>query len=356
MKSSFRFILFSLLLLVLNACKPTASIQVLQPADLVIPEHIQKIVLIDRSKPAGGFWSNVESVLTGEEYQQDKEGRRRAMDALSRILTKTPRFQTIYSGMELEGTRGGRAYASPLSWPEVERLCKQYNGDALVAIEMFDSDIQSSTSPRTIKEKNKDGKEITKIVFDGKRNGRVNLGWRFYDPKNRSILDEYKDTDSDDVTCSGAVTQEAATQSLLKPYEIVRNVAEELGSKYGKRIAPTWITLARSYYKAVKGNTKDRFEQAARFADANEWAKASSIWEKLASTRSDVDAAGKATYNLAVASEVNGQLNMALQFAKDAYTQFGDKKAKSYIRILEQRIEDQETLKRQMHEAKKTLP
>lgn len=336
------------------ACKPTAKIQVLQPADLIIPEHIQKIVLIDRSKPAGGFWTNVESVLTGEEYQQDKEGRRRAIDALSAALTRTPRFQTIYSGVELEGTRSGRAYAPPLSWAEVERLCKQYQGDALVAIEMFDSDIQSSTTTRSIKEKNKDGVEITKIVYDGKRNGRVNLGWRFYDPKNRVMLDEFKDSDYEDVTSSGASTANQATLNLKKTYEIVRSIAEKLGAKYGKRIAPTWITLARTYHKSIKGNNKDRFEQAARYADAGEWPRAASIWEKIAGINSDADAAGKATYNLAVAAEVNGQLNMALQFAKDAYTQFNDKKAKYYIQILEKRIEDQETLRRQMHDSKKT--
>jgi hypothetical protein len=45
---------------------------------------------------------------------------------------------------------------------------------------------------------------------------------------------------------------------------------------------------------------------------------------------------------------------MALQFAKDAYTQFNNKLAKSYIRTLEQRLEDQEILSRQMHEVKKT--
>ena len=343
---------FTLLIISLLACKPTAKIQVLQPADLLIPEHINKIVLIDRSKPSGGFLSNIESILTGEEYQQDKQGRRRTLEGLSQVLQKTPRFQTIFSNVELEGSKGGRSYMPPLSWREVEQLCEKYGGDALVSIEMFDSDIQSTTSSRSIKEKDKDGREVTRIVYDGRREGTVNLGWRFYDPKTKSILDEYKDTDRQEFTTNAATSQQNALQNLRKSYEIVRDLGNRLGTEYGKRIAPVWITLSRSYYKEIKGNNKERFEQAARYADAGEWPRAVDIWEKIAGVRSDKEAAGKATYNLAVAAEVNGQLNTALQYAKDAYTQFNDKKAKSYIRTLEQRIQDMEVTSRQMHERK----
>lgn len=341
-------------LIIFSACKPSAKIQVLQPAQLTIPDHVQKIILIDRSKPSGGFWSNVESIFSGEEYQQDKQGRMRALEGLALILTQTPRFQTISSGVELEGSRGGRNFISPLIWSDVESICRQYNGDAVVSIEMFDSNISTSTTSRTIKEKDKSGKEITRIVYDGRKSGSVNLGWRFYDPTTKTILDEYRDSNTDEATSTAATTTNQAVSNLKPSYELVRGIASTLGDKYGKRIAPVYITLARSYYKTSKGVNKDRFEQAARYADAGEWIKAKPIWEKIAGAKSDPETAGKATYNLAVAAEVNGQLNMALQFAKDAYTQFNNKPAKSYIKTLENRLADQEILSRQMHEAKKT--
>ncbi|MEP7323591.1 MAG: DUF6340 family protein, partial [Saprospiraceae bacterium] len=346
---TFLFILF-----LFAACKPSAKISVLQPAQLIIPDHIQKIILIDRSKPSGGFFSNIESIFSGEEYQQDKQGRQRALEALSQILTQTPRFQTISSGVELEGSRGGRSFMSPLSWYEVENICQQYHGDAIVSIEMFDSNIDATAVARTIKEKDKNDKEISKVVYDGKKNGTVNLGWRFYDPKNKMIVDEYSDSDHDEATTNGAVSNKDAINNLKRSYELVRGISTKLGEKYGKRIAPVYVTMSRTYYKTIKGVNKDRFEQAARYADAGEWIKAVPIWEKIAGTKSDPESAGKATYNLAVAYEVNGQLNIALQFAKDAYTQFNNKSAKSYIRTLEARLDDQEVLSRQMHEVKKT--
>ena len=197
-------------LAILASCKPAARIQVLQPAQLIIPEHIQKIVLIDRSKPSNGFLSNIESLLTGEDYQQDKEEGTKAMNGLKDILANTPRFQTSLSGIELEGSSGGRSFMPPLP---------------VVAIEMFDSDIQSTTTSRIVKEKDKDGKEISKIVYEGKRKGKINLGWRFYDPKNRQIIDEFKDTDEIEISSSGAPSQALAISNLQKSYEIIRNLA-----------------------------------------------------------------------------------------------------------------------------------
>ncbi|MEP7269361.1 MAG: DUF6340 family protein [Saprospiraceae bacterium] len=352
--SKFLKLIIPVLLYLIVACKPVATIQVLQPAQIIIPEHIQKILLVDRSKPSGGWFSNLEGLFSGEEYQQDQQGRRMAMEALVNSLSKTPRFQIINPGLEFEGSRGGRSMMAPMNGWDVEELCKKYEADALLAIEMFDSDIQTGTSPRTVKEKDKTGKEISKIVYDGKRNGRVNLGWRIYDPSTKSIIEEYKDSDTNEKSSSAADTQQNAVNNLQRSNEMVRGIAQKLGSKYGARIAPIYIQVARSYFKTVKGRNKDKFEEAARYADTKEWLRANAIWEKIAAQGSDKEAAGKATYNMAVAAEVNGLLSQALQLAKDAYTQYGLKNAKSYIRTLEQRLADQELIERQMHEQKKS--
>ena len=337
----------------LFSCKPAAHIQVLQPAQIIVPEHINKILLVDRSKPSGGWLRNLESVFSGEELNQDQTGRRNAMDALSSALTKTPRFQTMAPGVELLGSRGGRSMMTPMSWYEVQDLCDKYNTDAIVAIEMFDSDVTSSSLSRAVKEKNKDGIETNKIVYDGKKNGRVQLGWRFYDRKNKMIIYEYQDSDTNEKTSYGQATAKAAVDNIENSVTMVRNIAKNLGNKYGTRIAPTYINVARTYFKKVKGSSAEKFEEAARYADANEWKRAIAIWEKIAD-KNDKDAASKALFNLAVAYEVNGQLNQALQFARDSYTQYGLKAAKSYMRILENRVADQEVLQRQMHEQKKS--
>jgi hypothetical protein len=81
---------------------------------------------------------------------------------------------------------------------------------------MFDSNISTNTTARTIKEKDKAGKETSRIVYDGRKNGTVNLGWRFYDPTTKTILDEYRDSNTDEATSSAATSANQAV-SNLKP-------------------------------------------------------------------------------------------------------------------------------------------
>ena len=63
---------------------------------------------------------------------------------------------------------------------------------------------------------------------------------------------------------------------------------------------------------------------------------------------SDIKIRGYAAYNLALAAEVQGDLDVALDWAKKSYSDFRNKKALSYSRVLQQRIYDQARLKEQM--------
>lgn len=270
------------------------------------------------------------------------------MESLSKTLASTPRFQTLTPGIELNGSSNGRNMLPPLSWYDIRSFCQEYQADGIVCIESFDSDMNSIATPRTVKEKDKNGNETTKIVYDGRRTGTVYIGWRFYDPKDQRIIDEYRDEDRDEKNSYGATSQASAINALPRSYDIAREIAAKLGSRYGVRIAPVYITISRTYYKKIKGEHSEQFEQATRYAESNEWPKAVNIWERIASMRNEKESAGKATYNLAVAAEVSGLLNKAKQLATDAYTQFNLKAGKSYARILQDRIDDQELLNKQL--------
>jgi hypothetical protein len=99
---------------------------------------------------------------------------------------------------------------TPIAWKEIENICKQYRTEAVCAIELFDTDVRDETSTRIIKEKNKEGIETTRTVYDGRRKVRVDLGWRLYDPKTRSIIDEYRNSDDIESTSSSEKTPQLA--------------------------------------------------------------------------------------------------------------------------------------------------
>ncbi len=64
----------------------------------------------------------------------------------------------------------------------------------------------------------------------------------------------------------------------------------------------------------------------------------------------DSKIAGYACYNMALASEVFGEFDIALDWAQRAYSEYRLKAARDYINTIERRIRDAEALKRQMNE------
>ena len=59
---------------------------------------------------------------------------------------------------------------------------------------------------------------------------------------------------------------------------------------------------------------------------------------------------GRLAYNIAVGYEVLGEYGTALQWAQDSYTKYGNKEGRSYVRYLQQRIDDENNLKLQMNQ------
>ncbi len=338
------YFLAVLLLLLATSCNPTTQIQVLQPAAFTIPDHIETVVTINRSIPPKKFWNTVEGAITGENIGQDKEGARNALNALTHALTQTPRFDVKQSGIEMEGS-GNRSLPIPLDWNEVDRICKQYKADALVALEAYDTDVLQNCNPREIKSKDKEGNTVIETRYDAHLSTDVKLAWRMYDPQNQQIIDEFSVAEGLDWEES-ADTHDGAIDLLPHRQFTVNETSSVAGTSYGMRIAPVWINVERTYFKDHKNSPQ--MEKANRFVKAGKWKTAAAQWQVLINSP-DHKLAGKAAYNMAVANEVEGKLSSALDWAEKSYTEFGNGKAKEYINILNRRIMEQERVNQQMN-------
>ena len=209
--------------LLLASCQSSTQLQVLQPAQIKIPDHIKVIATVDRSKPGKGIGSFFEGVLTGEDIGQDENGRRRAFEALSNTLTQTPRFRVVHTGIEMRGNKKVNRFGRPLDWAEVERIARQYNADALAVIEKFDSDNFRSSREKTRKKKDKEGNETIEKYFVSEMNMNLNIGFRLYDVRNRVILDEFTVRRNADANGRGS-TEETAMRDLPSPQYVVQDL------------------------------------------------------------------------------------------------------------------------------------
>lgn len=337
---------FLLLFFSWSACTTTTKIEVLQPAAFSVPSHIEKIVTVDRSKPSKGFLTFLEGAVTGESLGQDKRGRENALRGVTDALTRTPRFQVKSSSAELTGSKSGDRMIAPLPWSEIEYLAEQYDADAVLAIEKYDTDQSTSTSSRQVKRK-KDGEEYTATVYDSRIEMRVHIGWRLYDKQRQVILDEFEVTEGADDSATGD-TEEQALGRLANQRNMAQDISFEAGMLYGMRIAPVWVTVDREFYTTAKGADKASMQRAARYAEANQWEQAADIWRNLINRATESKTAGRASHNMAVAAERAGHLESALDWANKAYLEFGNKSSRTYARDLQWRIEDAKRVEEQM--------
>jgi Family of unknown function (DUF6340) len=289
----------------------------------------------------------LEGVLTGEAIGQDRRSREEAVQGLTSALTRTPRFQVVSTGIEMSGSKAGNNLPAPLEWSEVERICRDYGTDAIATIESFDSDNSASTRRVENKRKDKNGKEYIDVSFNGRQRTGVRIGWRMYDPKRKIIIDEYTTDDFLERTSTGS-TERAALNNLPSQVNVTRDVAYNVGLEYGARIAPIFVQLNRNYYHKAKG-VKSEMKQASRFFKSKNEGDAVAIWKKIeANTTNSKKTRGRAAFNMAVASEVEGNLEMAMVWARKSYDEYGNKKARHYIIALKGRQNDVRKVESQM--------
>src|ERR1041385_1930194 len=101
-----------------QSCKfGNVSLQVLKPADINLPSHLQKFILADRTRPQKGngtqALSVLEGIVTGEGIFQDRWGAQDCVEGLRQELIKTPRYTVTVAAVDtvLKGT--GRRQVMP---------------------------------------------------------------------------------------------------------------------------------------------------------------------------------------------------------------------------------------------------
>jgi len=336
---------FALLAVFLGACKTSSvSLDVLRPADITLPDHIQKVVVVNRTYPSkeDKVWNVVEGVLTGEGIGTDRRATEEAIKGMIETMRRSPRFQLVNPYTTGEKGSGTGAFPEPLSWSKVEEICNNTQADALISLEAFDSDSRLAYANVMVRQKNREGVMIDVPYVDANMRMTVTNGWRLYDIRQKRILDENRSDDFMDFTSRG-INPQAAASGLPPRFNMLMQTGFKAGQDYGFRISPMWVKVSRQYYK--KGS--EPIKTAHRKVRANNWEAAADLWKREANSN-DPKIAGRACYNMAVFSEIKGNLDIAREWAEKAYTVHKNKKARAYLSILEQRRQQEERARDQM--------
>ena len=319
---------------VCNSCSSTnlMSLSVNEPAPVSLPPNAKTAAVVNRSRAADDSRTvdAIHRTLGLESKELQAEGAGASMTGLTDALIRSNRFASVRALDNLDlRSYGAGVFPVTMSWDTVEKICRENHADVLFSLELFDAG-------------SKVGLNVANVVALGQGSSvktQVRTGWRIYDPSTRSILDQY-------VICRDLAFQGAnilATGSaLLGQKEAVIKAGNHAGEDYATRIIPYSLRVSRFYY--VRGDGS--FIVAKRMAQAGDWDQAGKLWQGETNNPSK-KVAGRACYNMAIISEINGDLGGSLQWAKKAYEVYRTPFALDYVNLLQQRLNNEAVLKSQ---------
>ncbi|MFN2314782.1 MAG: DUF6340 family protein [Bacteroidales bacterium] len=315
-------------------------LNITNPAPVTIAPEIKTIGIIDRSTPTDQTKSldALDRLLSLEGADLDSIGTLEAIKGVTDELAANDRFNEVklLSGLKFRSSGLG-GMPAPLTWDQVEGICRDNGTQALFALELYDTDTRVNYSTEPTKVKTPLG-EIPALYHKASMETLVKTGWRIYSPSDRAILDEHIVAES--VVFAGkGINPVAAVAGMIHRKDAVREVSRKAGHIYALRLIPYRLRVTRDYF--VKGT--DNFKVAKRRAQLGKWDEAAELWEKE-TDNPKMKIAGRAHYNMAIISEINGNLDEAVSWAQKAYSDYRNKPGLRYVRILENRKYNQEVL------------
>ena len=321
------------------------TIRVTEPAPVYVPTEIKSIGIIDRSLPSkkNVNLDKLDKILSVEGKDLDKNGAHTSVIGLFDELTNSDRFSEvkIIDDVNLRSPGFG-VLPSALSWEVIERICRENNVDAIFALSFYDTEARISYQTAPIEVVGALGIKITAIEHHATITTLIKTGWRIYDPINKFIQDEYL-VNKNVVSKGVGINPIKALEAIMERKEAVLQESNTIGHDYAYRIFPYYQRVSRNYY--VRGT--DNFEIAKRRAQTNNWDGAAELWNKEV-TNHKRKIAGRACYNMAIISEINGDYDAAIEWASKSYTDYKDKMALDYLNILRRRIRKNEQLRQEI--------
>jgi hypothetical protein len=321
-------VLFAMLVaLSISACSKYGyvSLNFPQPPETFLPDDVNYIAVANRSLVEEEHADNrtFEAISTSEVAGSDRlasdecvKGTFDAAKQLDGAEVIIPRKVRLY------GT-GTREMPELLDWELVAGICESEGTDALLVLETFDSNTDLLLSTATEQAAAIISTGMPKSTLPGTINVHVVCYWRLYHPGTRSIIDQYQHSTYLSFDTNGG----------LPPPTALTETAYAAGVAYIDRFLPGFYVERRDLYKRTSGSAKNQFKAGYRRAEVANWLGAMEIWETL-SDHPQQKTAGRACLNIAVANEVLGNTDLALDWAKRSYEYHNDKLGRDYSKIL----------------------
>ncbi len=319
-------IVTAILLLATCGCSKYGYVSLSYPVEpqVYLPENIHSVAIVNRSLTTEEEkGAKVSEAIISSEIGSDFLASDACIKGVHDAIARLPEADLVIpSEFRMFGT-GTRQLPEPLPWEQVEEICKREGADGLLVLETFDSntDLLAKAATEQIASLMTTGRP--KVTPPSQVKMNVTAYWRLYDPGTRRIVDQYQHNSHMTFNTVGGVP----------PPDALPRTAYDAGIAYIDRYLPGSYRVKRKLYKRTSGSAKNQFKAGYRRTEVANWNGAMELWGELTDDPKR-KTAGRACLNMAVANEVLGQTDPALDWAQRSYEFYRDKLGRDYSKIL----------------------
>jgi len=302
MKKVFNFFLLLLLSVILfYSCSSVKdiAIQVSIPPKKQISPDIQSIAILNRSITSG--FTNLQNysleTKSGDfQFFNDSLAADTAIKVAANAIFNSQRFDVVVP-LDHNIYRNDFGLLPPLDSSAINEICKVFNVNGVLVLEHFNEKLEKHGY----------------IDDEANRGGTINLiimmTWRLYQPGYKFPVFDFQHQNAITWTCQSDYYIRTMSDRLPTAKEALISGGIAAGQDIADQICPVWLDEKRYYFSTGKR----MIDAAISLLKKNKWAEAADIWAKH-SSESDISLRSKVEYNLALAAEMTGNFDQAIEW------------------------------------------
>jgi hypothetical protein len=305
----------------------------LKPSEQYIPSSIYVVGIVERAVAP----DEVCPVYTnGIPYSELKGVPQKSADLavmnLQKLCTDIGRFTFVKIEMPAPPESDEEFAGRPFTSEEIREIKEEYDVDGIISLDGHNMLIRTSGSVNVVTVSDETGMPTQVPEFSKESEVSMSLMWRFYDTSGGQMIDEYLENYE---RIFGRVSYSEEDIQKLKPEDMdLMDVAGMAAYDYFERISPHWEPDYRQYYYS---GSAELSKVAERLKLTGDWEDAANQWRLLADSE-DPKVSHRASYNMALASEILGKPKVAIEWIDRAKMINPNKRTRDYADRLDRQL------------------
>jgi len=317
----------------LISCETTSviPIRIYDPAKIKLPDSAYCFTLVNRLNfPIGKESNDIKSEI--DSFALNNIAHQKLFEGVEDVLYGSELIDTVTIVQKAREDKDSLNFdieLKSMNWDTIRAISERNRSDVVISLDGL-----NITNVYSAKPAYSFGSYFDALFYRiGTLKIYLSALFRVYDPEKMYLIEKYFYSDTIFWESEGT-SLHSAIRNLPSKKDAISEAAYWSGFNYGERFIPKWEDVDRFYF--TRGHPKLR--EASILTREDKWLDAAKIWKVMA-YGPDKKAASCAALNMALVSEMNDNLDAALNWAKKSYSLDKKESVEQYLKVLVERIQ-----------------